>query len=491
MSRWQSQYVDHPFHQTWKQINQVVDDLQLKNDFTGPEIEEFSRIKKIVVYIQNLMDSSDKELVPPDVWSNFQNHCPHCFNALNTYRANRNIGHLAQANDYLTTLLTYLKPYVVDGRSAARASTMAQKEYQVVVMEHLSKIQKRSDGLIKALNDKEKKAEQYLNEMKPVLESARVLNEELFQDSNDKKSFSTRLKELEENAYGNFENIERYYSNVFSEESGIEYELRKLVSESDSATAEILNQLESTKDEVKALKAFYVDVFGDVDDQKKDEPSKLGLKSEIDNKKQQLEDFKSRQEEKYNTLVSEIESLIPGATTTGLATAYSDLKTEAGLAVKNYSRLFYGAIALLSITSFSFFIKDISLSTLSIVFLDSTDWLDSLKQSLQRIPFLIPIVWFTVFASKRRSEQHRLQQEYSHKEAIAKSYHAFKQQIDALGEDEKHKELMLKLLNSAIESIAFNASDTLDKKHGDNTPVLSVVDKISDSLESMAKASKS
>jgi hypothetical protein len=94
-------------------------------------------------------------------------------------------------------------------------------------------------------------------------------------------------------------------------------------------------------------------------------------------------------------------------------------------------------------------------------------------------------LWLTLFASKRRSESLRLQQEYAHKEALAKSYQNFKAQIDALGQSEP--ELMNKLLSSAIEAVSKNASDTLDKKHGDKTPVHEGVDGLINSMEKVKK----
>lgn len=487
MNRWQVQYDNHPFHQVWKQIIESIAHMDKEFKFQGDDVEEFARAKKVTTYIQGLMDSCDKQLVPQDVWANFQGHCPHCSNALNRYGIDKNSTHLVQANDYLTSLISFLKPYVVDGRSAARASTIAQKEYQEVVSDHINTIHKRSDGLIKALNDKETRMNSALVDVKRVELRVKELEQSLFVDKPDVKSFQTRYQELNSEIEAHAKEINDFSDRVFSDSFGVSDQLQSLISRSDEMTAEIMGHLDTTKSEIKELKSFYIDVFGN--DTEGDE-KKISLKEEIEIRRESLILFANSQDKKYKTLLNEIESLIPGATTAGLASAYSELKTEAGEAVNTYSRLFYGAIALLSTISFGFFIKDFSLATLSITFLDSTDWTESLKQALQRIPIIIPIVWFTLFASKRRSEQHRLQQEYSHKEAIAKSYHAFKQQIDALGEDEKHKGLMLKLLNSAIESIAFNASDTLDKKHGDNTPVLSVLEKLTDSINQTVKANK-
>ena len=52
-----------------------------------------------------------------------------------------------------------------------------------------------------------------------------------------------------------------------------------------------------------------------------------------------------------------------------------------------------------------------------------------LEKSLIRLPIIVPVVWAALTVSKRRSEMHRLAEEYAHKEALAKSYEGFKQQI--------------------------------------------------------------
>ena len=73
-----------------------------------------------------------------------------------------------------------------------------------------------------------------------------------------------------------------------------------------------------------------------------------------------------------------------------------------------------------------------------------------------------------VFSSKRRSEVQRLQQEYAHKEALAKSYDSYKTQIEQL--EKGDQAMLLKLIENSIQTIAHNASETLDGKHGDGTP---------------------
>ena len=67
---------------------------------------------------------------------------------------------------------------------------------------------------------------------------------------------------------------------------------------------------------------------------------------------------------------------------------------------------------------------------------------------------------------------------------MAKSYQSFKNQIEALDE-ERQEPLLEKLLAATIDTIAANASNTLDKRHGDNAPLFGVLDKTIDRLPSI------
>jgi hypothetical protein len=494
MSRWQTQFDSHPFQQFWKQLESLVSKLENRENAPINEIEELARFKKVYIYLGELMEAADKEMVPKVVWQNFQGQCQQCVSHLTNFISNKNIGHLSNSNESLDDLLTYLKPYVVDSRSAARASTIAHKEYSEIIQGSLNKLQNRTDSLMQSMKDKEKEASELIDGIQNMESEFKRIEEYLFIGSQNDTSLHEKMMSLDEDAEGIYNRLNGYIAKIFEKEGGersFEHRFDIFHSEVASNHAEINSHLTDVEKEIKYLKDFYGDIFGEDSSPDVNRPAKRSLKEELKVRSQDLIDFEGQQKEKYDTLIKEIESLIPGATTAGLATAYSGLKKEAQDFVKTYSKLFYGSIAFLFVISFSFFIKDFSFTTLSITFLSSGDWTDTIKQSLQRIPFLIPLLWLIIFASKRRSEQHRLEQEYAHKEAMAKSYHAFKKQIEALGEGDQHKALISKLLESAIDTIAFNASETLDKKHGEPSPINMGVDKVADAIDKLIKTVKS
>lgn len=202
-----------------------------------------------------------------------------------------------------------------------------------------------------------------------------------------------------------------------------------------------------------------------------------GLNEEIIRRKKELDDFKELQEKKYNELIAEINSLLPGAISAGLATAFKEMRESFDDKIKIYTALFYVTLSLIVIVSMIMVVDKITWDE-GIALVKFTGWSELSIQILHHIPLIGPALWLALFSSKRRSEAQRLQQEYAHKETLAKSYQGFKQQIDSLNLPDK--ELMTKLLDVSISAIAFNASATLDGRHGDRMPAHELVGDICD-----------
>ena len=138
--------------------------------------------------------------------------------------------------------------------------------------------------------------------------------------------------------------------------------------------------------------------------------------------------------------------------------------------IKQYSQLFYISVAILTLVAFISTIESISTSGTLIKFVDLSDFGKLISNLAYKTPIILPVLWLALFASKRRNEAQRLQQEYAHKEALAKSYQSFKNQIDQL-QDGKKEQLLEKLLAAAIDAVATNASKSLDGKHDEKTPI--------------------
>ena len=161
--------------------------------------------------------------------------------------------------------------------------------------------------------------------------------------------------------------------------------------------------------------------------------------------------------------------------------------------VASYGKLFYWALAILFIVIVSVninfgsllnYISSIFCKTEIITQIEQHNndssigitLISILKGLIYKLPFILPAFWLVMFVSKRRSEAQRLEQEYAHKEALAKSYESYKKQIEKLNEEEQSKLLPI-LMGNMLKAIALNPADTLDKNHKEPTPIEEIVKK--------------
>ena len=172
--------------------------------------------------------------------------------------------------------------------------------------------------------------------------------------------------------------------------------------------------------------------------------------------KKELEVLKEENETEFSTLKEKIESLLPWATSAWLSTAYKDMKNSFIFPTWFWSICFFGSLAIIVA-----WWKDIDV------------WNDLEETMLNFFPhftYILPLIWIAYFSSKQQSQNNRLQQEYAHKESLAKSFEGYKKQIDNLWEDDKSKEIKRLLIQSMVSMTSDNPSDTLDRNHWTNPP---------------------
>lgn len=192
-----------------------------------------------------------------------------------------------------------------------------------------------------------------------------------------------------------------------------------------------------------------------------------GYLFDFQNQKEKMEMFLTEQQAKYNSQFKEIEGLLPGATSAGLAKAYQEQKSSYLVPIWLWSAFFVAT--LLGMTAFSIWAiwQQIKLQ-------NATDLNSLLTAFLKYLPFYLPTIWLAAYASKQQSQYKRLQQEYAFKETNAKSFHGHKVQVEELmKEGEMDTELLRELVASLLFITAQNPSQTLENKsHDDSPPVM-------------------
>ncbi|MWV63022.1 hypothetical protein DCO58_01060 [Helicobacter saguini] len=83
-----------------------------------------------------------------------------------------------------------------------------------------------------------------------------------------------------------------------------------------------------------------------------------------------------------------------------------------------------------------------------------------------RFTINIPFIWAATAANINLNKYTKLEQEYAHKESLAKSFERYKQEITKLN-DNKKTELMEKLMDINLEAFKKNPADSIEKIKSD------------------------
>ena len=90
----------------------------------------------------------------------------------------------------------------------------------------------------------------------------------------------------------------------------------------------------------------------------------------------------------------------------------------------------------------------------------------------------IPFIWIATVANINLNKYTKLEQEYSHKESLAKSFERYKTEIDKLDkiDSEKSNSLMISLMELNLEAFKVNPANSIDKIKND-VSLLDIVQK--------------
>ena len=477
MSRWNEQFEAHPFQEVWRLLKSHTEEVSVEDETVITSVQDIARLKKAIAYIDGIIKGLDPELVPLATWDNFNSQAAAADGQINSYNSNKNIAHINKANAHVDNLLTYVRPYMMAEGKIAKTLNSSIKQYAKTIDEHGELLSKSTSKIIREINDYKEKGDALFKEIEETNKIINEYNEELF-GNEEATGVKQEIEELAESITEKHTKIlELYNEMLIGDEENLSTKKSVLMAKEaiDSEKDNIVELLKSVETNVENLNAFHEKIFGvRADDDEEDG----GLSGDLKVLMEDMTKFEKEQKSKYKTLNEQIEGLLPGATNAGLATAYRDMKGTFDKPIKQASTLFYLTISALVVISLFVAIKSIGVT--GIEFIEVGDWSAVLKGLVNKLPLYIPVVWLAFYATRRRSENQRLQQEYAHKESLAKSYNSYKKQILALGDEDK--EMQKVFIMKTIDAIAYNASSTLDGKHGDKMPVHEMIEKTVESI---------
>lgn len=445
-------------------IEANIKEINIKN-LSLEDRDEVAHLKKVFAYLSGMIKSVDPDFVPMNSLIVAESLLNGIGVLLGNYKDSNNFDYMQNINkEYLDKLLTSLMPFIFYKGRAASALSSALNQYAEAVSEHaksyLDKIKELSQDAQNVLN----KIRGILSALSKQQEKFSEYNKKLFDDDGMESKISDLIDDFEKKS----EQINDLYKKVFDPENGIKMKIDKYLSDGKTQNEELHSLKDDSQELLDELEDFHAEIFG-----KENQDGNLegGLKDEISTRKEELDNFKIKQQQRYQELNKQIESLLPGATSAGLSSAYNIMYNKFNGEVKMYGWLFYLSLVLLLCAVFGVnFIPNIAAQH---VVLDSSIMariVTTLDRIIYKLPFVLPALWLAFYISRRRNESQRLAQEYAHKEALAKSYDSYKQQIEKLSGEESDR-LLLVLMENTLNAIAFNPAKILDGNSKEPSPI--------------------
>lgn len=447
-----------------------VQELTIDENTAASTVEELARFKKVLSFLGSIIDNLDLELIPLSIFNTCHQYSENCIQQISNYKQSKSSGHLIKANDNADVLISQLRPYLLIPDLDMKAYAVAQKAYIEQFYDYIhsfEKFAKKAQSSLSIANGESTAQKKRFDEIETRIKE---FDDYLFLNLDDKVSTEQRVRSMVEKIATDQKSISDLHEKLLLGPESTAQLIGSYQRDIDNMRIRFAELTVSSEKEHIELKHFYQRVFGSSDGL-----DGAGLKQEIDDRLKQLGIFESEHQTRHNAMFEKVESLLPGATSAGLATAYKSLKDSFDQRIKNYTIAFYCALVVLLFSGL-FMIFDFTSNPFKIELVKAHDWTEMLKTLLVRAPVVIPVVWFAVFSATRRSQYERLQQEYAHKEALASSYEGYKKQLlDLKGDAE---DLQKELIAKSINAIAYNASTTLDGKHTEKPPVFQMLEKL-------------
>lgn len=424
------------FLDAWQEVIGITENISIvnTNNEAVDSTQDFARLIKDITYIDEAIKSIDSELVPLTLWSECKNHCISCKPSIEEAVNTRTEATILTANNQVDILISKLAPYFQDSLVKIKALKPAFNAYIKYITNQLDTYKKKNDDLMKELEEKLTTSSDINNELHGYKENLSKLYSELVVGTDEETSLQEKLRGLEQTIDEQHSKIDGFYSSLLVDEGSIKSkieEAQQLIITTNLETQQISDDL---SEKLSELKDFHKKIFGEPNAEGDVEN---GLKFEINERKDNLDSLITTQTNQYQAIKANIESLLPGATSAGLASAYHDLSVSFVKPIIIYTRLFFLSIVVLLGLALYFTNQNAILTDVPTATSDITIFKDIGIFLLQRLPIVLPVIWLAIFASKRRSEAERLKQEYAHKEALAKSYQSFKLQIEELDSENK------------------------------------------------------
>lgn len=317
-----------------------------------------------------------------------------------------------------------------------------------------------------------------------VIDSIYENKDDLMQRLSDLESFYTSGKDLISKINAAFTNINKRKSEI----DDLYYEIYGY--EEDDPETNEERHIDGLRDQ---LEHSYKQIKDEISNIRKDlSDFQVKAKNEFQNYlnscKENLDNSVERSESEYDSILTKIKSLLPGALTAGLSHAYSEKRAAELAEIRRSDKSFRNALFGLVLVSIIPFCVSIYMmyqgKTLEAVIFDIP------RIVLAILPIYLPFLWLAYFSNKRINLSKRLVEEYTHKEVLSKTFEGLSSQIQEIENDSISTELKIKLLYNVLDASQENPGKLISDYNKADHPIIDVLDKstkLTDSIEKLDK----
>ncbi|MCT7605296.1 hypothetical protein N5U27_02155 [Aliarcobacter butzleri] len=297
---------------------------------------------------------------------------------------------------------------------------------------------------------------QYVQDMlsDKILEDIKDKSEAFYESYN--QIFNTENGDLTEDFIKKYERINNLYKKLYEStnkksmseelEEKIDnfFEQYSILIKNDNGTSmydEFINKNNDFNSKKIKLDTFYTRIFGNEAEDTK------SLNNELEERLNRLKDIEK-----------EAKKILSLSSDAGLAGGFNQKVDE--VKKNKYVSLAVFVVVLIIMGIFNF-------NTIDFKNLKDIDLISIITRFMINIPFL----WIATVANINLNKYTKLEQEYSHKESLAKSFERYKTEIEKLDriDSEKSNSLMMNLMELNIEAFKVNPANSIDKIKKDST----------------------
>jgi len=189
---------------------------------------------------------------------------------------------------------------------------------------------------------------------------------------------------------------------------------------------------------------------------------------ELGKRVEELEATLTALQAKSSETLHDIQSLLPGATSAGLAAAFDSRSKTFGPKQKAWERVFIVSLAcLLGIALLGVFAGG---------GFHASDWQEIVRALVARLPLLVPVVWLALHSANQASVARKMGEEYAFKAATSIAFEGYRRQMTEVNKDATADSPLAVLCKNTLATMATPPGAVHDTKTADPTPATSLVE---------------